>query len=1304
MQNRPFARRIHTSTPSVASEAAALPLPVRAPARAISTVTRAKRPPSTPAPGYVSPSVPVAITLRDATGRVMEGHTLADAMLDDVALHSARFRADHARAPKLAVVLVGRRADSQKYVRVKRRTALCVGIDTDVLELPSQISMDALLQRITALNADDTVDGIIIQLPLPAHLDATLALQTVDPIKDVDGFHYANQASLLDADHFNKQPAFGFRPHAPGAPFTAPAGESATAPVSAAAAVAAAESAAVAAGYAQAPHPPTGAPGPAPATVPAARPALTPSSFSRAREPAPLASTLFPSTPLACLALLDAYAIPLRGAHVVVLGRSAVVGFPLSLMLMHRGAAVSSADANADAQTVRELCQSADVVVTAVGKPGFVTQDLLKPGAVVIDVGINFVDQDDLPVMHHLSPLYPEVAAAPATTGDTKTSASTTDTTVDIAAAHVCEDGDRVVAGRCSPAFLDFMSLSKPISGSSASSATVTMSSMTHGPTTNTAGSATTFTECPVLSAAATTRTALAALVSRGLDCQSSSSSSFASAAHAGPGPRSATTAPPTTASLTASSSSLFFGAHHGANKSNSFNNSADAPAHPLSTAAADHGEHVTAGTGTGQGEVPNVTLMTYCIPVRRYDCVDRPDPPAVSAAAAAATAAAASAAAAAAATAAGPLFGASGASAGAGAAAAAEQGPRHLSGSAAGSLAMRSSHLSPLPPPPPRGALADPSDWDHKPYDMRHSSNTGNPSVGTHGAHAAEASVSSTSEAGAAAAEALDGFAQEPAPPRPGMLSPADAAALADLESGSPPRSVTTTAAAHGAFTLSTSTSPSSSPFAVKTESVTTSGDIAAVVDTTAGVSDASVRLGSAGSSGAMLSRPSASLLLPDPFLFPDLGATFTSFSSVFTSWTSPDLFSAPAHAAARVAHGPRGAASGDGLPERPHPHAALPGSGVVTSDFTSTGASHVVGAAPLVTVMAQTTTTATAIVDSHSADHAASAALAAASATAGSAAAASVSLALAGRAARPRGTAHVAALSDNSADESAPGRRAVKLSVMAASRVTVFGASAEHAGQPFPLSVGPAAANAGAVLVGAPGHASRARGAGVDQSTDGAASSDAVGASVLSIQPDDGMFSAATHTTNSSGSAVTVDSESFPFAMHSAGNATAAMNTAVMDESSSSALKQVPTSLSLPAFATSPAVAPLPERRPPTAHAHAHAPTSVAAAVAPVAVDVIGAGKRRGSGHAGANGGSGDSKPPGAAAGKPGARRVVMVGDADFASVLTVAKLATPVPGGVGPVTVATLLRNTVTAAHLVAKRAKGQGFFSFFTSWYK
>ena len=229
--------------------------------------------------------------------QIIDGNTLAAATRAGVAERCAALKAQGI-TPGLAVVLVGDNPASQVYVRNKVKACGDAGLNSVLEKYPADMTEAALLARIDVLNADPSVHGILVQLPLPAHIDSHKVIEAISPAKDVDGFHVASAGALLVG-----QPGF------------------------------------------------------------------------------------WPCTPYGCMKMLESIGYDLRGKHAVVIGRSNIVGKPMALMLLQQNATVTvchSATANLKAMTLQ-----ADVIVAAVGKQNVLTADMVKPGAVVLDVGMN---------------------------------------------------------------------------------------------------------------------------------------------------------------------------------------------------------------------------------------------------------------------------------------------------------------------------------------------------------------------------------------------------------------------------------------------------------------------------------------------------------------------------------------------------------------------------------------------------------------------------------------------------------------------------------------------------------------------------------------------------------------------------------------------------------------------------------------------------------------------------------------------------------------------------------------------------
>lgn len=232
------------------------------------------------------------------TANLIEGKAIAGALRANIAHDVARLQAECNINLGLAVVLVGNDPASSVYVKMKSKQARSVGIASRQYQLPSTASEAELIKLIENLNEDDAVDGILVQLPLPAHIDRWRVLEAIDPAKDVDGFHPYNVGRL---------------------------------------------------------------------TV--GRPALA------------------PCTPLGVVHLIKMVVSDLSGLDVVVIGRSNIVGKPLGILLGDAGCTVTGAQL--ETRNVRDICRRADILIAAAGSPELVRGDWIKPGAIVIDVGIN---------------------------------------------------------------------------------------------------------------------------------------------------------------------------------------------------------------------------------------------------------------------------------------------------------------------------------------------------------------------------------------------------------------------------------------------------------------------------------------------------------------------------------------------------------------------------------------------------------------------------------------------------------------------------------------------------------------------------------------------------------------------------------------------------------------------------------------------------------------------------------------------------------------------------------------------------
>ena len=237
------------------------------------------------------------------TARVIDGKAFAATIRGKVADHVARLRADHGIIPGLAVVLVGEDPASEVYVRNKGKQTVEAGMASFEHKLPADTSEADLLALVARLNADPAVHGILVQLPLPKHLDSDLVINAIEPAKDVDGFHVSNVGLL---------------------------------------------------GTGQ--------------------------------------KAMVPCTPLGCLMLLRDLHGDLSGMEAVVVGRSNIVGKPMAQLLLGDSCTVTIAHSRT--RDLPAVVRRADIVVAAVGRPEMVKGDWIRPGATVIDVGINRIEAD----------------------------------------------------------------------------------------------------------------------------------------------------------------------------------------------------------------------------------------------------------------------------------------------------------------------------------------------------------------------------------------------------------------------------------------------------------------------------------------------------------------------------------------------------------------------------------------------------------------------------------------------------------------------------------------------------------------------------------------------------------------------------------------------------------------------------------------------------------------------------------------------------------------------------------------------
>ena len=231
------------------------------------------------------------------TAQRIDGNKLSQKLRADVTLRTTALKA-RGITPGLAVILVGENPASQVYVRNKVKACEDSGLHSILEKHSASLTEAALLDRIDALNRDTSIHGILVQLPLPEHIDAQKVIEAISPAKDVDGFHMSSAGALM-----------------------------------------------------------TGMPG------------------------------FWPCTPYGCMKMLESIEYDLRGKHAVVIGRSNIVGKPMALMLLKKDATVTIC--HSATQNLKAITLQADVIVAAVGKRNVLTADMVKPGAVVLDVGMN---------------------------------------------------------------------------------------------------------------------------------------------------------------------------------------------------------------------------------------------------------------------------------------------------------------------------------------------------------------------------------------------------------------------------------------------------------------------------------------------------------------------------------------------------------------------------------------------------------------------------------------------------------------------------------------------------------------------------------------------------------------------------------------------------------------------------------------------------------------------------------------------------------------------------------------------------
>ena len=245
------------------------------------------------------------MTRREKMTTIIDGKLISKKVREEIAADVALFKERYNCAPGLAVIIVGNDPASQVYVRNKKRGCEEVGFYSESYELPENTTQEELIALVERLNADEKIHGILVQLPLPKHLDETEVLLKIRPEKDVDAFHPYNVGKIMIGNH-----------------------------------------------------------------------------------------DLLPCTPAGVMVLLERYGIDVSGKKCVVIGRSNIVGKPMAMLLLHANGTVTICHSRT--QNLKEVCREADIIVASIGKPEFVKGEMVKDGAVVVDVGINRLESGKL--------------------------------------------------------------------------------------------------------------------------------------------------------------------------------------------------------------------------------------------------------------------------------------------------------------------------------------------------------------------------------------------------------------------------------------------------------------------------------------------------------------------------------------------------------------------------------------------------------------------------------------------------------------------------------------------------------------------------------------------------------------------------------------------------------------------------------------------------------------------------------------------------------------------------------------------
>ena len=236
---------------------------------------------------------------------IIDGKVISKLVREEIAAEVVEFKKKYDSAPGLAVIIVGNDPASQVYVRNKKKGCEEVGFYSESYELPAETTQEELIALVERLNNDDKIHGILVQLPLPKHLNETEVLLKIKPEKDVDAFHPYNVGKIMIGNH-----------------------------------------------------------------------------------------DLLPCTPAGVMVLLEKSGIEVSGKKCVVIGRSNIVGKPMAMLLLHANGTVTICHSRT--QNLKEVCREADILVASIGKPEFVKGDMVKEGAVVVDVGINRLESGKL--------------------------------------------------------------------------------------------------------------------------------------------------------------------------------------------------------------------------------------------------------------------------------------------------------------------------------------------------------------------------------------------------------------------------------------------------------------------------------------------------------------------------------------------------------------------------------------------------------------------------------------------------------------------------------------------------------------------------------------------------------------------------------------------------------------------------------------------------------------------------------------------------------------------------------------------